>query len=352
MKSRFFTVAEQAGRWWFMTPGGNPMFSIGLNHIDSAPLRYPEQESLWSDRYGNSQERWLRDRVTADLRAWGFNTVGWTQEVVVLGSAESPVDRHSRNFTFEEYQWLGLYYCHMLPFAEIHQWDAQTPYPDVFASVFEEWCDYVARSECGRMADDPKLIGYFFSDCPTWAHISLHYPTKKPWFDPDTLQTPSGRQELARTAEKYYRTIAEAIRRYDPNHLILGDRYEGKALVPEEVLQAAAPHVDVLSFQHFSDAQTIRRDFNRWHAQTGKPVLLADACVPNPADAGAPRQYASMMRALRETTCCVGWHYCGAYLKNRSRRRGLRDESDKIDEPMVSAMTEVNHEIHRWVKGF
>ena len=98
------------------------------------------------------------------------------------GRAELPL-RHSWNFTFEHYQWLGMPYCHPLPFTETHQWEVETCYPDVFTQDFEEWCDYVARKECARMADDPKLIGYFYVDFPTWVHCPENNP-KGPWFAP------------------------------------------------------------------------------------------------------------------------------------------------------------------------
>ena len=89
------------------------------------------------------------------------------QEVVTRGLRNH---RHSRAFTYEEYQWLGLPYCHMLPFADFHQWEAETIYPDFASPEFAQWCDYVAREYCARMKDDPKLIGYFYVDCPTWIH--------------------------------------------------------------------------------------------------------------------------------------------------------------------------------------
>ena len=39
--------------------------------------------------------------LAPDLHAWGFNSIGWTQEVVTRGLTNH---RHSRPFTFEEYQ--------------------------------------------------------------------------------------------------------------------------------------------------------------------------------------------------------------------------------------------------------
>ena len=62
----FFTVGQRKGRWWFITPEGRPFFSIGLNHIDSATLRYKENAHLWRDKYDNSMEKWLK-QVRNDL---------------------------------------------------------------------------------------------------------------------------------------------------------------------------------------------------------------------------------------------------------------------------------------------
>ncbi|MBI3682589.1 MAG: hypothetical protein HY235_19600 [Acidobacteria bacterium] len=130
------------------------------------------------------------------------------------------IHRHSRNFFHEQYQWLGMPYCHLLPFAEIHQWEVETRYPDFFSKDFEEWCDYVARDSCQRMADDPRLIGYFYSDCPTWVHTRAQQ-YKQPIFDPAKLDSRTGRDELSALASRYYQVTHDAIRRYDRNHLIL-----------------------------------------------------------------------------------------------------------------------------------
>jgi len=134
-------------------------FTIGLNHIDPAALRYPENIDIWRTKYGARIARWLREAVRPDLERWGFNTAGWVQEVV---TRTPTIHRHSRSFTFEEYQWLGMPYCHLLPFAEFHQWEAETRNPDPRSSDFAAWCDFVARQDCAQMANDSKLIGYFY----------------------------------------------------------------------------------------------------------------------------------------------------------------------------------------------
>lgn len=349
-QSSFYTLAQRQGRWWLITPDGRPFFSIGLNHIDPSPLRYESNGDLWQRKYGNSMEKWLKESVAIDLKAWGFNSVGWTQEVVTRGLTNH---RHSRAFTLEEYQWFGLPYCHQLPFADFHQWEAETRYPDFKSPEFAEWCDYVAREHCARMKDDPKLIGYFYIDCPTWIHTTKESAWKGPLFDPDKLKTDAGRKDLRELAMHWYRTTHDAIRRYDKHHLILGDRYEAARPLADEVIEAALPYVDVLSFQHFAPADKVAANLTHWHQKTGKPVLLADHAIQIRESDGSGRHdgpgYAKTLATLRELPGCIGLHLCGAYLRNETRKRALRDAAEKADEAAIEAITRANREAAEWM---
>jgi hypothetical protein len=350
-KATGFFRLEKTERCWLVTPDGTPFFSIALNHIDSAPLRYPENGDLWTRKYGNSIERWLKESVAPDLKEWGFNSVGWTQEVVTRGLTNQ---RHSRAFTFEEYQWLGLPYCHQLPFADFHQWEVETRHPDFHSAEFAEWCDYVAREHCARLAGDPKLIGYFYIDCPTWIHSRPHNQWKGPLFDPDKLKTEAGRNALSVLATKWYQVTHDAIRRYDKNHLIFGDRYEAGNPIAEEVVRAALPYVDVLSFQHFKKPVEVAANLRKWHDLAGKPVLLADQAMTLPQAEGIQLHdgagYAATLNALRDIPGCVGYHLCGAYLRNKVRKRALRAADETPDIAALTAIAAANREAAEWIK--
>jgi hypothetical protein len=341
-RAGYFALGESRGKRCFLTPEGRPFFSVAMNHIDPATLRYG---SMWRERYGNDTERWLRSRVRRDLRDWGFNSVGWVQDMASNGVTNH---KQSRNFTFEEYQALGLPYCHMLPVAEFHHWDAQNKQPDFFAPEFAEWCDYVAREHCARMREDRKLIGYFLVDCPAWVHTHPHSRWRGAIFDWKRLENAEGRAELTRVATQYYRVVHEAIRRYDPNHLILGDRYEANGRMAEEVLLAAKPYVDVMSFQDFGRPRETAARLEMWARRTGKPVLLADAGRgegPANGKRHVGTEYREIMEAVVGMEACVGFHLCGAYLKNRVRKKGLRDENDVVDMEAVHNVRRVNREL-------
>ena len=259
--------------------------------------------------------------------------------------------RHSRVFTSEEYRALEMPVCHMLPFTESHQWDKHTVHYDFTRSDWKEWCDYVARSQCAELSEDPRLIGYFYSDCPTWIHDRQVNEWRGPIFDADRLTTEAGRKELSKLAREYYRTTHDAIRRYDGHHLILGDRYEANAPIAMEVVHAAIPFVDVLSFQDFRDPVT---HLDEWHRKTGKSVLLADAAKVDSRSTGAFKAndgawYAHTLEKLHRNPGCIGFHLCGAYQRNKARRRGLLDEMENPDQEQVARMQAANRNISRWM---
>jgi hypothetical protein len=342
----FFTLGQRKDHWWLITPGKQPFFSLGINHIDPATMRYPENIDIWRSKYGGSTTRWIKESVAPNLKHWGFNSVGWVQEVTVRNWP------HSRAFTLKEYQALNMPYCHLLPFTESHQWEQHTRHYDFYSAEWEEWCDYVARSQCAEMRKDPNLIGYFYSDCPTWIHTSPVNDWRGPIFDPNRLKTGAGRQELSKLAHQYYKTTHDAIRRYDRHHLILGDRYEANAAIAMEVVEAALPYVDVLSFQDFRDPVT---HLDEWHKKTGKPVLLADAAnvkwntEPGEFTRNNGKWYAETLAQLHKNPGCIGFHLCGAYQRNRARRYGLIDEEEKPDQENVELISAANEKISQWM---
>jgi hypothetical protein len=350
--SGFFTLDKRKGRWWFITPQGKPFFSVGLNHIDWSPLCYAENGNLWRQKYANNIERWLVERVRPDLVEWGFNSVGWVQEVVTRGATNH---RHTRGFDYEEYRCLDLPYCHLLPFADFHQWEAEKRLPNLASREFEDWCDYVARSECARLAEDPNLIGYFYLDCPTWVHTRIENHWRGPMFDPGRLASVRGRQELYAMARQYYRLMHDSVRRYDPHHLILGDRYEANASIPLEVVTATRGLVDVLCFQDFGSPVAVRDHLAGWSAQMQMPILVADygdlTEIPGGWMRQKPESYRELLASLRDLPSCVGLHLCGAYLRNRCRRYGLRDEQEHPDEELLDVIREANCATHSWMDG-
>lgn len=348
----FYRLGKYKDRTWLVTPEGKPFFTIGFNHIDPAALRYPENIHIWREQYGNSMDRWLRESVGPNLRKCGFNSVGNTVEMASNGPTNH---RQSRRFTYEEYQSLDLPYFHQLDFADFHHWDAQHRLPDFFTPEFEDWCDHVAREFCAVMADDPKLIGYFYMDCPGWVHTHPHSRWRGPMYDYRKLETERGQKELFDLATRYYQVTHDAIRRYDKRHLIFGDRYEGRGRMAKEVLMAAKPYVDVLSFQYFGTPENIRKDLTYWAETIGMPTLLADSAKHIRVDEESPVRihdtevYGQIVQVTQEMPHCLGVHLCGAYTENRIRYTGLLHEDETPYPEVVEGITAVNQKAQQWL---
>ena len=365
----YFRVDQADGRWFFVDPDGNAFISIGLNHADESNLKYPHNWDIWKRKYG-SRENWIENGVVSDLKKWGFNTIGWTQEYisgdwgVALDWFGDPIDlgHSSTPWSNSELKSAEMPYVVQIRVAEIEDWKGQPAFPDVFSHEFDVYCEYLARNVCFDHAESKNLLGYYLVDIPSW------FPHASGRFFPgfEALEGKAYDSKLFEVATKYYDTITKHIRLYDPNHLILGDRYNGNKGIPTPVLEAMKPFVDVLSIQYFAgpteaDRQTMVNDFARWQAIAGKPVLNADLgnwtatkLNPNrktglPSQAARGQDYADSLAALMTQPWFIGWHWC-AYVENTGRGWGIKDPWDEPYEDFAEPVSAFNHTIYDRVK--
>ena len=349
----FFGLTRDGGRWAFSDPQGEPFFSLGLNHADETNLKYPSNIEVWRQRYG-SRETWIKEGVTRDFEAWGFNTVGWTSEFVSgrkISGWDTPFNSgHSKQWERSDFELAGMPYCIALPVAPIETWIPNPHFSHVVSAEWEDACSYIARSVVAEHADSPNLIGYFYVDVPAWTG----HPTKD--FFPGI--EPGNAAALAPVARRYYRTMHDAIRAYDDNHLILGDRYNGNVGIPDVVLEAMTDYVDVLSVQYFPDPspesrRRMRDDLAEWSLRVDKPVVIADignwcATAHNPHRAhvlvdqrARAEDYVAAFEAVLAEPWLIGWHWC-SYVENYSRGWGLKNPEDQAYDDLVDRIKDFN----------
>lgn len=342
-----FRVGLLGDRWWLVAGDGRRFLSIGVAHAEPTNLQYPHNIDIWRRKYG-SRERWIADGVVRNLTEWGFTTISATEEYVSgsgLGVSGAAIDiGHSPGWCAGDYLAAGMPYCVPLRPLEIESWNRYPAYRDVRSSAFADYCDYLARAICLPHAEQSDLVGYFLVDGPCWER----HPTGTGY--------PSA--ELYDVAQAYYETVTSAIRRYDPDHLILGDRFGRRAGWPEPVLAALRDHVDVLSVQVFpsaGDVTGVVAELDRCHELTGKPILIADtgnwcatATSPHrasdiPDQAGRAEHYIRTVSAFAERPWCLGWHWCG-YVENLARGYGIKDPFDEPYLDFVEPVSRFNHE--------
>jgi len=362
----YFRVEKAADRWWLVDPDGGAFITVGLNHADESNLKYPHNAEVWKKKYG-SREKWIRDGVVKDLKDWGFNTIGWTQEYisgdwgVALDWFGDPIDlgHSTTGWSAADFKTADMPYVLQLRVEQIEDWNGYPAFRDVDSRDFDVYCDYLARSVCFDHAESKNLIGYFLVDIPAWLpHASgADFPQLK------GLDEAARNEKLFNVATKYYQTITKHIRKYDPNHLILGDRYNGNKGIPAAVLQAMKPSVDVLSVQYFTapneeSRRQMRDDLARWHEETAKPVIIADIgnwapteLNPNRVSGiddqrGRGEDYAAAINWVIGEPWFLGWHWC-AYVENTGRGWGVKDPWDEPYHDFVEPVTEFNKSVYQ-----
>ena len=102
------------------------------------------------------------------------------------------------------------------------------------------------------------------------------------------VSRPRRRALLDLAAERYFRVTTEAIRRHDPNHLILGCRFAGLDGAPVALWKAAGRFCDVITFNLWVDAEGRQHPDIDFVPET--PVVLAPGArhvPPSPMGARA-----------------------------------------------------------------
>ncbi len=371
----FFRVADQDGTWWLVDPRGKRTLSVGTDHVGyrghwCERLGYSPYQRNVEKKFGDAAN-WA-ESASARLRSWNFNS---------LGAGHSAETRY-RGLAHTEFIAFGSEFSDVASLVEKTFW---TGFPDVFDPRWERFCELRARQRCGPHRDDPWLLGYFLDNELEWwgkTHqptgipvevaklpgeaagkrvlaaslrefyrddfmaFSAGFPSEARSFDDvvDWKELPPPGDDRARAAlmafvervaRRYYETTTAAIRRHDPNHLILGNRFAGDA--PEAAWDWAGRTCDIVTVNIYprADLQAGRligaEDFlRRRFEQVRKPIIITEWSFPAldakdsrgrplPSQHGAgmrvdtqaqkARCYAIMQRSLAALPFVVGSHY-------------------------------------------
>lgn len=341
-----------------------------------------------------------QQRTLARLKGWGFNTIGnWSE--ATLGAA------------------------HQLPYTrglDIHgdfgnvatgfDWWGRTP--DPFDPRFAAAANAAAAHASRGVQDDPWLLGYFADNELAWAapgpqgrwalprgtlagqpasaakrafiaDLKQRYATPAKlaaawgiplasWaaLDAEGFRAPPTSEAhpaitrdysawLARYAEQYFRTVAEAIHRHDPRHLFLGSRF---AAATPEAITACAKWCDVMSFNSYADVPAHGFDAPL-AARLNRPVLIGEfgfgssdrgpfgpGVVPLWNEAQRGQAYARYVAAARANPVIVGAHWfawldqpaAGRLLDGENRHVGLVGVTDIPFAEFIDQVRATNRE--------
>lgn len=346
------------GRWRVLDPLGNETFLRGVDHVryvghrtdcTNPPRRYYKE---WNDAHYPSVAAWAEETV-GRLRDWGFNMLGGDPSQELLHRGLPAVVGLNIGKT------LGL------PgrAADLMMRPANGgSFPNVFHPDFARWCDYWATVRCAPNRNDPWIVGYFLDNELEWG---AHGPNATGLYDmslsldthhsarlaaeafarkcgvkrPAEASADVKRAFLEMAAERYFSETVGAIRRHDPNHMVLGVRFAGLAGADPIVWKVCGKYCDIVSVNCYPwvdldsgevmtfrgrDSELVADAFLRHSGISGKPLMVTEWSFPA-LDAGLPstcgcgqrfqtqRQRASATAAFARTMislpCVVGYDY-------------------------------------------
>lgn len=361
-------------------------------------------------------DKWAR-RVAQNFDGWGFNTLGFhnplSKSLQAAGSANYVIALDLRvpwGWNMPRSVLVSAFQRHPL---------------DVFDAAFAAAVESNAVVVVKPYARDPRVLGYAYTDGPPWtvdddqgdaafrklspagkiihpwvlALMSLPAAAqgKQAWLallkeryaTPDqaaacyvvkvsswdelaantrwsaladpTRAAGDSQAFLAKIMRQWYEVRHNAIRKYDRNHLILGDKLNMNRDSRHPVqliqsLQVMQPYVDVINIQYYGLFDKQRETLELLHRETQKPILNGDTTfVPfwQDPDTNAAsyyqqlgQSYASESAKLFALPYFIGWHHCG-YM--RGLRQPYLAALKRGDQQAVETLVKGRH---RYREGF
>jgi len=336
----FFRVEKRADRWWIVDPEGYPFIHRGVAVF--RPANSDLQKEALAKKYGTA-ETWIKQESQL-LKDNGFNGTGAWSDVERIRQSENPLvytvivspmgsykSEHQKKFggKYKVAGWQGF------------RFDLAMVFDPEFDAHVEKTISVIAK-----YASDKNLLGYFTDNELPWKNDALDrhlnflakdeagYIAAKKWLDERKGKDASvaeinDEDRLAFSGfyfETYLKKVAAAVRKYDPNHLYLGCRFnqESEELKNPEIFKVAGKYMDIVSINHYRKWEPVQSIMADWASWSGKPFIITewytkgeDSGLPNKSGAGwnVPTQtdrgyfYQNFTIELLKSKACVGWHW-------------------------------------------
>ena len=336
----FFRVEQRNDRWWIIDPDGYPFIHKGVAVF--RPGRSSGQQAALEQKYG-SKENWVEQETTM-IRGYGFNGTGAWSDLDLIRNSEKPLV-----YTVIVNPMGAYKHEHLKKFGGAYEMAGWQGYRYDLAMVFDPEFDQYIKSAIkpiAQYARDKNLLGYYTDNELPWnkealdrhikylGHEEAGYIAAKEWLDDrkDKDATLADITEQDRKAfnafyfETYIQKVSAAVRRYDPNHLYLGCRFnqEKEELQSAEIFEVAGKYIDIISINHYRKWEPVQSIMNDWTTWSGRPFIITewytkgeDSGLPNNTGAGwnVPTQddrgyfYQNFTIELLRSKACVGWHW-------------------------------------------
>ena len=430
-KTGFFHVEKKGERWILVDPEGNAFFHLGICCFGPAAYTYVEgrreqyawlppvegeyrtawgRDNYWSRtaisfhlanmirKYGQPMTpETFTEHMIPRVRKFGFNSGG--------AFSSGRTDEHvKRNFSYVSHlpiqPWSGI------PFLGSGVRETFDPFDEKIRQRIDQ---NFAKSVASR-ADDPLVIGYYLSNEPLHENVVKLVPTlngkfackrrlvqmlqekyrtieafRAAWgIEADSFEALNDKGLAVKTKqafadmqayhelffETYFQLIAETFRKYDRNHMLIGNRWQSGTINNEQLCRIAGKYMDVISFNYYTyglDKAFLDRIY-RWTG--GRPMFFSEFYWNSPADSGLPggvkdissqeqrglayRNYVEQAAKMNyvvgiEWFTLVDCHFTGQWFSRyggENPNSGLFDVADRPWKEMIAHMVKTNYAIY------
>ncbi|MCV9387417.1 hypothetical protein [Reichenbachiella ulvae] len=387
----FFRVEKKGDRWWIIDPAGYPFIHKGVAVF--RPGKSENQKAAQAEKYG-SNENWI-EKETAFLRDYGFNGTGAWSNVDLIRNSKKPLV-----YTVIVNPMGSYKHEHIKKFGGKYEMAGWQGYRYDLAMVFDPEFDKHVESTISviaKYAEDKNLLGYFTDNELPWKNDALDrhiqylgkeeagYVAAKNWLDERkgkdaTLEDITEEDREAFNAfyfETYIKKVSAAVRKYDPNHMYLGCRFnqEKEELQSKAIFEVAGKYMDVVSINHYRKWEPVQEIMDNWGNWAGKPFIITewytkgeDSGLPNNTGAGwnVPTQedrglfYQNFTIELLKSKVCVGWHWftyqdndpndLNTDYSNRDSNKGIVNSDFVRYEPLLKNAKMVNDHTYELIR--
>jgi hypothetical protein len=416
------TVVQGRERMFEWLPGaGDPLAAhYHASGGSSQPHRraFSFYEANLERKYGKDWYSSWQAMSLERLSAWGFNTIANWSDPRLYVSKKTPYVA-TLNICGED---SGRGRCPgMEQLAHIPPFPTGMWIYDTFDPRFPEAVDRSVRAFAAQRRNDPWLIGYFVDNELPWGFMRndrTRYglaiealslvaasPAKRAFVEQlrtrygnieklnaawnsrlaswqELLQKPyrpkgeftAAREDMGafvkEYASRYFRTIRDTLRKYDPNHLYLGVRFawlvrEYFSWTTAEVEEAATQYCDVISFNVYLPRVDANWDFLK---RLDKPTIIGEFNISVPdrgvypdivvgasSQAERARMYQEFVRSIVDHPDFVGCHFwqyvdeplTGGADGGENTGTGFVTLTDTVYPEMVVAAKSVHAEVYR-----
>jgi len=340
------TIKKIDGRPWLIDTAGQPFFAHGITHINNKSHQVDPME------IGNA------------MKELGFNAYGYGTPPILKNDMPY-VDGFNHIVRMSSYRRLRSF-----------------KYVDVFDPNEQKRMDSEMKKFCNRNKNNPNLIGYFWTDLGVWPLKNskntnwVQFIKELPPDAPGQLkyqeflkhwkgEAGQVRDEafLRLIAREYFRILGTANRKYDPNHLIFGDRFAFPTIDPI-VIEELIPYVDAIAIQPQFRPKFPKEKYDEIHKMSGgKPIIICDFAIrfeeegknirgwkPEKSPEIAGQRYAEYILEALETNYIIGAFWCNpinsmADFQKSAIKQGLFDTGLKERPALNAEMKKLNERI-------